>query len=70
MIESNSRILVPFDATELSLRALERAKEEAVKSNSTLILLYVVDSTCFCPVGIKDFLSQVQDFDSSQRIKN
>lgn len=65
MIESNSSSLVPFDATEL-----ERAKEEAVKSNSTLILLYVVDSTCFCPVGIKDFLSQVQDFDSSQRIKN
>jgi hypothetical protein len=27
MIEDDSRILVPFDATELSLRALENAKE-------------------------------------------
>jgi nucleotide-binding universal stress UspA family protein len=65
MIENDSRILVPFDATELSLRALENAKEAAVKSNSTLILLYVVDNTCLCPVGIKDFITQVQDFDSS-----
>ena len=45
MIEDNSCILVPFDATELSLRALESAKEVAVKSNSTLILLYVASST-------------------------
>jgi nucleotide-binding universal stress UspA family protein len=65
MIENNSRILVPFDGTELSLRALECAKEEAVKSNSSLILLYILDNSCFCPVGIKDFLSQIQDFDSS-----
>lgn len=67
MIEDNSRILVPFDATEISLRALASAKEDAVKSNSTLILLYVVDDTCLCPVGIKDFLPQVQDFDSSRQ---
>jgi nucleotide-binding universal stress UspA family protein len=67
MIEDNSLILVPFDATELSLRALESAKEAALKSNSTLILLYVVDNTCLCPVGIKDFLPQIQDFDSSRQ---
>jgi nucleotide-binding universal stress UspA family protein len=67
MIENDSRILVPFDATELSLRALENAKEAAVKSNSTLILLYVVDDSCLCPVGIKDFITQVQDFDSSRQ---
>ena len=67
MIESNSRILVPLDGTDLSLRALDRAKEEALKSNSSLILLYVLDNTCFCPVGIKDFLSQIHDFDSSQQ---
>ena len=67
MIENDSRILVPFDATELSLSALENAKEAAVKSNSTLILLYVVDDSCFCPVGIKDFITQVQDFDSSRQ---
>jgi nucleotide-binding universal stress UspA family protein len=67
MIENNSRILVPLDGTELSLRALERAKEEAVKSNSSPILSYVLGNTCFCPVGIKDFLSQIQDFDSSQQ---
>ena len=67
MIENDSRILVPFDATELSLSALENAKEAAVKSNSTLILLYVVDNTCLCPDGIKDFITQVQDFDSSRQ---
>ncbi|MGB7558737.1 MAG: universal stress protein [Nitrososphaeraceae archaeon] len=67
MIENDSRILVPFDATELSLSALENAKEAAVKSNSTLILLYVVDDSCLCPVGIKNFITQVQDFDSSRQ---
>ena len=67
MIEDDSRILVPFDATELSLKALESAKEDAVKSNSTLILLYVVDNTSLCPVGIKDFIPQVPDFDSSSQ---
>ena len=67
MIENDSRILVPFDATELSLSALENAKEAAVKSNSTLILLYVVDDSCLRPVGIKDFITQVQDFDSSRQ---
>jgi nucleotide-binding universal stress UspA family protein len=45
MIENNSCILVPLDRTELSLRALERAKEGAVKSNSSLILLHVLDNT-------------------------
>lgn len=67
MIEDDSRILVPFDATELSLSALESAKDDAVKSSSTLILLYVVDNTCLCPVGIKDFIPQVPDFDSSRQ---
>ena len=32
-----------------------------------MILLYVVDSTYLCPVGIKDFLPQVQEFDSSRQ---
>ena len=67
MIENDSRILVPFDATELSLSALENAKVAAVMSNSTLILLYVVDDSCLRPVGIKDFITQVQDFDSSRQ---
>lgn len=67
MVEEDSRILVPFDATELSLKALEYAKEAAIKSNSSLTLLYVVDDSCLCPVGIRDSTSQIQGFDSAKQ---
>ena len=67
MLDSNSRILVPFDATELSIRALEEAKEVALKSRSMITLLYVIDDTCLSPPGIKDYIAQIKDFDSSKQ---
>ena len=36
MLDSSSRILVPFDATELSIRALDEAKEVVLKSGSMI----------------------------------
>jgi nucleotide-binding universal stress UspA family protein len=67
MLDSNSRILVPFDATELSIRALEEAKEVALKSRSMITLLYVIDDACLSPPGIKDYIAQIKDFDSSKQ---
>ena len=34
MIQDNSRILVPFDSTELAIKALDRACEVAKNTNS------------------------------------
>lgn len=67
MLDSNSRILVPFDATELSIRALEEAKEVALKSSSMITLLYVIDDTCLSPPGIKGYIEHIKDFDSSKQ---
>ena len=67
MLDNNSRILVPFDATELSIRALAEAKEVALESSSVITVLYVVDDTCLSPPGIKDYIMQIKDFDSSKQ---
>ena len=63
MIQDNSRILVPFDSTELSIKALDRACELATNTNSELILLYVVDITCLCPGGIREHIRDVNEFE-------
>ena len=63
MIQDNSRILVPFDSTELSIKALDRACELAANTNSELILLYVVDITCLCPGGIREHIRDVNEFE-------
>ena len=67
MLGNDSRILVPFDATELSIRALDEAKEVALKSGSIITILYVVDDTCLSPPGIKDYIMHIKDFDSSKQ---
>lgn len=67
MLDNDSRILVPFDATELSIRALDEAKEVALKSGSIITILYVVDDTCLSPPGIKDYIVHIKDFDSSKQ---
>jgi nucleotide-binding universal stress UspA family protein len=66
MIQDNSRILVPFDATELSIRALDRACEVAMKTNSELILLYVVDTSCLCPIGIREHIRDMNEFEAAK----
>ena len=66
MIQDNSRILVPFDSTELSIKALDRACEVAMNTNSELILLYVVDTTCLCPVGILEHIRDMNEFEAAK----
>jgi nucleotide-binding universal stress UspA family protein len=67
VLDNNSRILVPFDATELYIKALDETKEVALKSNSVITVLYVVDDNCLCPPGIKDSIAHIKDFDSSKQ---
>lgn len=66
MLQSNSRILIPFDSTELSIKALDRACELAKNTNSKLILLYVVDTTCLCPGGIRNYIRDVTEFEGAR----
>jgi nucleotide-binding universal stress UspA family protein len=66
MIPDNSRILVPFDSTELSIKALDRACEVAMNTNSELILLYVVDTTCLCPIGIREHIRDMNEFEAAK----
>ena len=66
MIQDNSRILVPFDSTELSIKALDRSCEVAMNTNSELILLYVVDTTCLCPIGIREHIRDMNEFEAAK----
>jgi nucleotide-binding universal stress UspA family protein len=66
MLQNNSRILVPFDSTELSVKALDRACELAKNTNSELILLYVVDTTCLCPGSIREYIKDISEFDGAR----
>ncbi len=63
MNDSKSNILIPFDATELSVKALDQAKEIAVNQNSNIIVLYVIDDTSFYPKEIAKFISNMDNFD-------
>ena len=66
MIQDNSRILVPFDSTELAIKALDRACEVAKNTNSELILLYVLDTTCLCPDGIREHIRDMNEFETAR----
>lgn len=63
MNDSKSNILIPFDATELSVKALDKAKEIAVNQNSNIIVLYVIDDTSFYPKEIAKFISNMDKLD-------
>ena len=63
MNDNKSNILIPFDATELSVKALDKAKEIAVNQNSNIIVLYVIDDTSFYPKEIAKFISNVDKLD-------
>lgn len=54
-------ILVPYDATELSVKALSKAKELASSMDYTILLLYIVDDTCFYPSKMTRFISNIED---------
>ena len=45
MNSNKSNILVPFDATELSVKALDKARDLAANQSSMIIVLYVIDDT-------------------------
>ena len=66
MNNNKSNILVPFDATELSVKALEKAKELATNQSSTIIVLYVIDDTSFYPKEIAKFISNMDDLDKAR----
>jgi nucleotide-binding universal stress UspA family protein len=64
MLDNNSSILVPYDGTELSLKALEKAGELGQKFSCQIIVLYVVDDRSVYPVEIRKFVTKIQDLDN------
>lgn len=60
---NKSNILVPFDATELSVKALDKSREIAVNQSFVIIVLYVIDDTNFYPKEIVKFISNMDDLD-------
>jgi nucleotide-binding universal stress UspA family protein len=68
MIQNNSKILVPFDSTELSIKALDRACEVALNTSSELIMLYVVDTACLCPGRIREHIKDMNKFETARTL--
>lgn len=66
MLQNNSRILVPFDSSELAIKALDRACELAKNTNSKIIVLYVVNTTCLCPGSIRDYIKDIAEFENAK----
>jgi nucleotide-binding universal stress UspA family protein len=63
MLENKSSILVPYDGTELSLKALEKAEELGQKFNSQIII-FLIDDRSVYPIEIQKFVSRVHDLDN------
>lgn len=59
-------ILVPYDATDLSVKALDKAKEIASSMNYSILILYIVDDTLFYPSKISKFISNRDDFEKAK----
>ena len=66
MNNNKSNILVPFDATELSVKALNKARDLATSKSSIIIVLYVIDDTSFYPKEIAKFISNMDDVDKTR----
>jgi nucleotide-binding universal stress UspA family protein len=64
MLDNKSSILVPYDGTELSLKALEKAEELGQKFSCQIIVLYVVDNSSVYPLEIRKFVTKIQDLDN------
>ncbi len=54
-------ILVPCNATDLSIKALHKARDIASTMDSIIIVLYVIDDTCFNLDNKKLFISNGND---------
>ena len=66
MNNNESNILVPFDATELSIKALDKAKDLAASQSFTIIVLYVIDDTSFYPKEIAKYISNMDDLEKTR----
>ncbi|MDF0679509.1 MAG: universal stress protein [Candidatus Nitrosocosmicus sp.] len=66
MNNNKSNILVPFDGTELSVKALDKARDLVANQSSTIIILYVIDDTNFYPKEIARFISKMDDLDKTR----
>lgn len=66
MNNNKSNILVPFDATELSVKALDKARDLAANQSSMIIVLYVIDDTSFYPKEIAKYISSMDDLDKTR----
>jgi nucleotide-binding universal stress UspA family protein len=60
-------ILVPYDATELSVKALDKAVEIASNMDYTILLLYIIDDASFCPSKMQKFISNQNDFEKAKK---
>jgi nucleotide-binding universal stress UspA family protein len=64
MLDDKSSILVPYDGTDLSLKALEKAEVLGQKFNSQIIILYVIDDRSVYPVEIQKFVTTRKHLDN------
>jgi nucleotide-binding universal stress UspA family protein len=64
MLDDKSSILVPYDGTDLSLKALEKAEVLGQKFNSQIIILYVIDDRSVYPVEIQQFVTTRKHLDN------
>jgi nucleotide-binding universal stress UspA family protein len=67
MATGKPSILVPYDATELSIKALDKAIEIASNMDYAIILLYVIDDTSFCPSKMEKFISNMTDLEKAKK---
>ena len=67
MATGKPSILVPYDATELSMKALDKAIEIASNMDYAIILLYVIDDTSFCPSKMEKFISNMTDLEKAKK---
>ena len=67
MATGKPSILVPYDTTELSIKALDKAIEIASKMDFAILLLYIIDDTSFCPSKMEKFISNMADLEKAKK---
>ena len=67
MATGKPSILVPYDATELSIKALDKAIEIASRMGYEILLLYIIDDTRFCPSRMEKFISNITDLEKAKK---
>lgn len=67
MATGKPSILVPYDATELSIKALDKAIEMASRMDYAILLLYIIDDTSFCPSKMEKFISNMAGLEKAKK---